>query len=442
MGKKKIGLLERLGLFKNHKNDNAKNKEGDEIQAPADGSAVKDVRDGLVIGTVSKRNDMPARQHTVDVTYASVYREEPAFSRKGGRMTDRNGETLSRVNIRFPWDMEFAGYSLGGLFVKTLVPDRLLEDAPRTGVLHAQFNDSRPLELTGFRNGESVKVTIGQDRIGELTQAIGKCTAKYIAINTARRAKQAEAERGGKGPATVSHAVAAPQHRAPQTRSPQMAVPQPTSTPQRPSQPHIPAPKPPVPRQVPASSQAPRNHGSKPYNNQIIGNTHLGRDVKFPSPKVKIPYSSIKDIEQIVDKNGAPKQNRYGQILNSVSFELPQGTSVDGVDLSGFTAKVVSVDKFLDEAAKSGELQIMLNSRWDMKLSRDDGGRKTYVTIGRDKVCDLAGSIKEHVSGAPSRDVTVPVKGLDDLAADKNEEASLDANGSAAREAPERGESR
>lgn len=438
MSKKKIGLLERIGLFKNHKMGNAESKEVAEVPTQADGSAVKDVRDGLVIGTVSKRNDTPARQHTVDVTYASVYREEPAFSRKGGRMTDRNGETLSRVNIRFPWDMEFAGYSLGGLFVKTLVPDRLLEDAPRTGVLHAQFNDSRPLELTGFRNGESVKVTIGQDRIGELTQAIGRCTAKYIAINTARRAKQAEAERGGKGPATVSHAVAAPQHRAPQTRSPQMAVPQPTSTPQR----HIPAPKPPVPRQVPASSQAPRNHGNKPYNNQIIGNAHLGRDVKFPSPKVKIPFSSISDIEQIADKSGAPKQNRYGQVLNSVSFELPQGTSVDGVDLSGFTAKVVAVDKFLDEAAKSGELQIMLNSRWDMKLSRDDGGQKTYVTIGRDKVCDLGNSIGKHARRVPPRDADVSTKGLDELAADKNEEASLDANGSATREAPERGESR
>lgn len=432
MGKKKIGLLERLGLFKNHKNDNAKNKEGDEIQAPADESAVKDVRDGLVIGTVSNRNDAPARQHTVDVTYASVYREEPAFSRKGGRMTDRNGETLSRVNIRFPWDMEFAGYSLGGLFVKTLVPDRLLEDAPRTGVLHAQFNDSRPLELTGFRNGESVKVTIGQDRIGELTQAIGKCTAKYIAINTARRAKQAEAERSGKDGRGVPHPASTPQPTATQQNS----------LTQRPLQPHIPSSQSHAPRQAPKSSHTPRNHGNKPFNNQIIGNAHLGRDVKFPSPKVKIPFSSISDIEQIADKSGAPKQNRYGQVLNSVSFELPQGTSVDGVDLSGFTAKVVAVDKFLDEAAKSGELQIMLNSRWDMKLSRDDGGQKTYVTIGRDKVCDLGNSIGKHARRVPPRDADVSTKGLDELAADKNEEASLDANGSATREAPERGESR
>ena len=56
---------------------------------------------------------------------------------------------------------------------------------------------------------------------------------------------------------------------------------------------------------------------------------------------------------------------------------------------------MVVVDKYLDRAADEGSLQIMFNGRYDLKLSRDDGGKNTYVTIGRDKIGEFAKSLCE-----------------------------------------------
>ena len=98
------------------------------------------------------------------------------------------------------------------------------------------------------------------------------------------------------------------------------------------------------------------------------------------------------------DKGGKVKTNQYGQVLNSVTIALPDGVKVGGYSLNGFTTKVVMVDKYLDRAADDGSLQIMLNSRYDIKLALDDGNEKTYVTIGRDKVGEFAKSLREKVS--------------------------------------------
>ncbi len=130
-------------------------------------------------------------------------------------------------------------------------------------------------------------------------------------------------------------------------------------------------------------------------------------------------------------------------MLNSVTIALPDGVKVGGYSLDGFTTKVVVVDKYLDRAADSGSLQIMLNSRYDIKLALDDGSEKTYVTIGRDKVGEFAKSLREKVSPILDNDEKENNKekeeSLDEMMSDKSEEVSLTAANAAARETSDRG---
>ena len=138
--------------------------------------------------------------------------------------------------------------------------------------------------------------------------------------------------------------------------------------------------------------------------------------------------------------DGKTKTNQYGQVLNSVTFSVPHGVAVDGYDLGGFTAKVVVVDKYLDRAADEGFLQIMLNGRYDLKLSRDDGGKNTYVTIGRDKIGEFAKSLgeKSNTEHEDNENNKKKEESLDEMMGGKNEEASLMAAGAATREATDR----
>lgn len=142
----------------------------------------------------------------------------------------------------------------------------------------------------------------------------------------------------------------------------------------------------------------------------------------------------------MTDKDGKTKTNQYGQVLNSVTFSVPKGVAVDGYGLGGFTAKVVVVDKYLDRAADEGSLQIMLNGRYDLKLSREDGGKNTYVTIGRDKIGEFAKALREKSNTAheDSESNKKKEESLDEMMGGKNEEASLMAAGAATREATDR----
>ena len=142
------------------------------------------------------------------------------------------------------------------------------------------------------------------------------------------------------------------------------------------------------------------------------------------------------------DKHGKVKTNRYGQVLNSVTISLPDGVKVGGYSLEGFTTKVVVVDKYLDGAADKGSLQIMFNSRYDLKLSRDDGDDKTYVTIGRDKVGEFAKSLRDKSGMILENDEKENNKkneeSLDEMMGDKKEEASLVAAETAERKTSDR----
>ena len=118
---------------------------------------------------------------------------------------------------------------------------------------------------------------------------------------------------------------------------------------------------------------------------------------------------------------------------------MPHGVAVDGYGLGGFTAKVVVVDKYLDRAADEGSLQIMLNGRYDLKLFRDDGGKNTYVTIGRDKIGEFAKSLHEKSNDILDNDEkNEKEESIDEMVAGKSEEATLMAANAAAREASDR----
>ena len=173
---------------------------------------------------------------------------------------------------------------------------------------------------------------------------------------------------------------------------------------------------------------------------------NLAKDVKFDNPKVVIPYGSILGSEPMSDKDGKVKTNQYGQILNSVTVSLPEGVKVGGYSLDGFTAKVVVVDKYLDGAADEGSLQIMFNSRADLKLTRDGSDGKTYITIGRDKVGEFAKSLREKSDSILEKEEKENNKNdkeneesLDEMMGDKKEEASLVAVNTAERKTSDRG---
>lgn len=376
-------------------------------------SDLQPVQKGQVIGNASEDRPDKVEKMVINIPYSSVISSEAAMRRDGTAVTSRYGQDMSRIVIRLPRKMELDGYSMDGLRVEIVNPDKYLERAEKSGVLQASFNDSRPLKLSGFKDGRAIELTVGQDKIAEFVNNLEKCCEGLINIPKGRDAQTAE--RGN--------------HMKPMGKSRESA-PQPTGKKDQPAL---------APDKKVVSDE------KRPLDGQFIGTKKLAKDVKFDNPKVVIPYENILASEPMSDKDGKVKTNQYGQVLNSVTIALPDGVKVGGYSLNGFTTKVVVVDKYLDRAADSGSLQIMLNSRYDIKLALDDGREKTYVTIGRDKVGEFAKSLREKVSPILDNDEKENNKNnkekeesLDEMMSDKSEEVSLTAANAATRETTDR----
>lgn len=377
-------------------------------------SDLQPVQKGQVIGNASEERPDKVEKMVINIPYSSVISSEAARRRDGTAVTSRYGQDMTRIVIRLPRKMELDGYSMDGLRVEIVNPDKYLERAEKSGILQASFNDSRPLKLSGFKDGRAIELTVGQDKIAEFVNNLEKCCEGLINIPKGRDAQTAE--RGN--------------HMKPMGKSRESA-PQPTDKKDQPAL---------------ASDKKDVSDGKRPLDGQFIGTKKLAKDVKFDNPKVVIPYENILASEPMSDKDGKVKTNQYGQVLNSVTIALPDGVKVGGYSLDGFTTKVVVVDKYLDRAADDGSLQIMLNSRYDIKLTLVDGGEKTYVTIGRDKVGEFAKSLREKVSPILDNDEKENNKNnkekeesLDEMMSDKSEEVSLTAANAAARETTDRG---
>lgn len=376
-------------------------------------SDLQPVQRGQVIGTVSKDRPDKVEKTVIDIPYSSVISSEAATRRDGSAVKSRYGQDMTRIVIRLPRKMELDGYSMDGLRVEIVNPDKYLERAEKTGILQAAFNDSRPLKLSGFKDGRAIELTVGQDKIGEFVENLEKCCEGLINIPTGRDAQTAERD---------ERAATKDKGREGSLR--------------------------PVDKKeliVPAAVKKGVSDEKRPLDGQFIGTKNLAKDVKFDNPKVVIPYGNILGSEVMSDKAGKVKTNQYGQVLNSVTISLPEGVKVGGYSLDGFTAKVVVVDKYLDAAADKGSLQIMFNSRYDLKLSRDDGGDKTYVTIGRDKVGEFAKSLREKADIILENDEKDKNKNnkeneesLDEMMSGKKEEASLVAANAAERKTSDR----
>lgn len=373
-------------------------------------SDLQTVQKGQVIGTVSKDRKDKIEKTVINIPYSSVISSTAAVRRDGTPVTSRYGQEMSRIVIRLPRKMELDGYSMDGLRVEIINPDKYLERAEKTGILQASFNDSRPLKLSGFKDGRAIELTVGQDKIGTFVSNLEKCCEELINIPKGKDTKTFDRD------ADVPAASA--------SRKPEKLA-------------------------VASASGATRadekktDPGKTPFNGQYLGTRKIDKDVTFDNPKVIIPYGNIVDSETMTDKDGKTKTNQYGQVLNSVTFSVPHGVAVDGYGLGGFTAKVVVVDKYLDRAADEGSLQIMLNGRYDLKLSRDDSGKNTYVTIGRDKIGEFAKALREKSNTAPednenNKNNKKKEESLDEMMGGKNEEASLMAAGAATREATDR----
>lgn len=373
-------------------------------------SDLQPVQRGQVIGTVSKDRPDKVEKTVIDIPYSSVISSEAATRRDGSTVKSRYGQDMTRIVIRLPRKMELDGYSMDGLRVEIVNPDKYLERAEKTGILQAAFNDSRPLKLSGFKDGRAIELTVGQDKIGEFVENLEKCCEGLINIPTGRNVPTAE--RGG--------------HAAAKDKSRKGAL-QPADKKEQPT---------------PASGKRSAPDEKRPLDGQFIGTKNLAKDVKFDNPKVVIPYGNILGSEVMSDKDGKVKTNQYGQVLNSVTISLPEGVKVGGYSLDGFTTKVVVVDKYLDGAASKGSLQIMFNSRYDLKLARDDDGSKTYVTIGRDKVGEFAKSLREKSDSILEKNEKDNNKdneeSLDEMMSDKKEEASLVAADTAERKTSDR----
>ena len=376
-------------------------------------SDLQPVQRGQVIGTVSKDRPDKVEKTVIDIPYSSVISSEAATRRDGSAVKSRYGQDMTRIVIRLPRKMELDGYSMDGLRVEIVNPDNYLERAEKTGILQAAFNDSRPLKLSGFKDGRAIELTVGQDKIGEFVGNLEKCCEGLINIPTGRDAQTAERD---------ERAATKDKGREGSLR---------------------PADK--KERIVPAAVKKGVSDEKRSLDGQFIGTKNLAKDVKFDNPKVVIPYGNILGSEVMSDKAGKVKTNQYGQVLNSVTISLPEGVKVGGYSLGGFTTKVVVVDKYLDAAADKGSLQIMFNSRYDLKLSRDDGGSKTYVTIGRDKVGEFAKSLREKADIILENDEKDKNKNnkeneesLDEMMSGKKEEASLVAANAAERKTSDR----
>lgn len=376
-------------------------------------SDLQPVQRGQVIGTVSKDRPDKVEKTVIDIPYSSVISSEAATRRDGSTVKSRYGQDMTRIVIRLPRKMELDGYSMDGLRVEIVNPDKYLERAEKTGILQAAFNDSRPLKLSGFKDGRAIELTVGQDKIGDFVGNLEKCCEGLINIPTGKDVPMAERS----------------DHAAAKDKSREGAL-QPTDKKER---------------TAPAAVKKGVSDEKRPLDGQFIGTKNLAKDIKFDNPKVVIPYGNILGSEVMSDKAGKVKTNQYGQVLNSVTISLPEGVKVCGYNLGGFTTKVVVVDKYLDDAADKGSLQIMFNSRYDLKLSRDDGGDKTYVTIGRDKVGEFAKSLREKADIILENDEKENNKNnkeneesLDEMMSDKKEEASLVAADTAERKTSDR----
>lgn len=365
------------------------------------------VQKGQVIGTASKDRSDEVEKMLISIPYSSVISSTAALRRDGSPVKSRYGQDMSRIVIRLPRKMELDGYSMDGLRVEIVNPDKYLKHAEKTGILQASFNDSRPLKLSGFKDGRAIELTVGQDKIGEFVGNLEKCCEELINIPTGKDAK------------TPARRAAAPSIAACKGPEEQMTAVSPAS------------------RRI--DGKRPAHLGKTPFNGQYLGTKKIGRDVKFDNPKVVIPYGNVIDSECMTDKEGKTKTNKFGQVLNSVTVSVPDGVEVDGYGLGGFTAKVIVVDKYLERAADEGSLQIMFNGRYDLKLFRDDGDKKTYVTIGRDKIGEFAKSLREKVAALDNNDKNnKKEETLDEMLDDKKEEVSLTASSTAPRETPDR----
>lgn len=375
-------------------------------------SDLQPVQRGQVIGTVSKNRPDKVEKTVIDIPYSSVISSEAATRRDGSAVKSRYGQDMTRIVIRLPRKMELDGYSMDGLRVEIVNPDKYLERAEKTGILQAAFNDSRPLKLSGFKDGRAIELTVGQDKIGDFVGNLEKCCEGLINIPTGRDAQTAERD---------ERAATKDKGREGSLR---------------------PADK--KERIVPAAVKKGVSDEKRPLDGQFIGTKNLAKDVKFDNPKAVIPYGNILDAAPMSDRDGKVKTNQYGQVLNSVTISLPDGVKVDGYSLDGFTTKVVVVDKYLDAAADKGSLQIMFNSRYDLKLSRDDGGDRTYVTIGRDKVGEFAKSLREKAdiilenAEKENNNNKENEESLDEMINGKKEEASLVAADTAERKTSDR----
>lgn len=376
-------------------------------------SDLQPVQRGQVIGTVSKDRPDKVEKTVINIPYSSVISSEAATRRDGSAVKSRYGQDMTRIVIRLPRKMELDGYSMDGLRVEIVNPDKYLERAEKTGVLQAAFNDSRPLKLSGFKDGRAIELTVGQDKIGDFVENLEKCCEGLINIPTGKDVPTAErsADAATKEKSREGALRAADKKEQP----------------------------------APASGKRGTPDEKKPLDGQFIGTKNLGKDIKFDNPKVVIPYGNILGSETVSDKDGKVKTNQYGQVLNSVTISLPEGVKVGGYSLDGYTTKVVVVDKYLDAAATKGSLQIMFNSRYDLKLARDDGDGKTYVTIGRDKVGEFAKSLRVKSDSILEKDEKDNNKNnkdneesLDEMMSDKKEEASLVAADTAERKTSDR----
>lgn len=372
------------------------------------------VQKGQVIGTASKDRNDEVEKMVISIPYSSVISSTVALRRDGSPVKSRYGQDMSRIVIRLPRKMELDGYSMDGLRVEIVNPDKYLERAEKTGILQASFNDSRPLKLSGFKDGRAIELTVGQDKIGDFVGNLEKCCEELLNMPTGKDVLTAE--RSG--------------HVAAMDKSREGAL-RPADKKEQPA---------------PASGKRSAPDEKRPLDGQFIGTKNLAKDVKFDNPKVVIPYGSILGSEPMSDKDGKVKTNQYGQILNSVTVSLPEGVKVGGYSLDGFTAKVVVVDKYLDGAADEGSLQIMFNSRYDLKLTRDGSDGKTYITIGRDKVGEFAKSLREKSDSILEKEEKENNKNdkeneesLDEMMGDKKEEASLIAVNTAERKTSDRG---
>lgn len=374
-------------------------------------SDLQTVQKGQVIGIVSKDRKDKIEKRVINIPYSSVISSTAAVRRDGTPVTSRYGQEMSRIVIRLPRKMELDGYSMDGLRVEIINPDKYLERAEKTGILQASFNDSRPLKLIGFKDGRAIELTVGQDRIGTFVSNLEKCCEELINIPKSKDAKTFDRD------ADVPAASA--------SRKPEkLAAAQKSESRQ-------------------ADEKKMPDLGKMPFDGQYLGTKKIDKDVTFDNPKVIIPYGNIVDSETMTDKDGKTKTNKFGQVLNSVTFSVPDGVEVDGYGLGGFTAKVVVVDKYLDRAADEGSLQIMLNERYDLKLCREDCDKKTYVTIGRDKIGEFAKSLREKSNDILDKDEKKNEKdkkeeSIDEMMGGKREEATLMAANAAARVTPDR----